>query len=144
MVFSAGNTSARSRGIIGPVHYPATLSSTTNVISVGAIDRYGNAADYTPDGAIDVVAPSGAQTNYCVGEVITMDRYGSPGCNDGPNGDVSYTSTFSGTSAAAPQVSAVAALMLTLHPSYTAAQVKARIRAPPTSGELPRRLGPAS
>lgn len=129
VVFSAGNTSQRSLGNIGAVQYPATLSSTTNVISVGAIDRFGNPADYTPDGPIDVVAPSGAHTGACIGEVITMDRYGSPGCNDGPNGNINYTSTFSGTSAAAPQVSAVAALMLTLNPSFTAAQVKARIRA---------------
>ncbi len=128
VVFSAGNTSARSQAYVGPVQYPASLSSTTNVISVGAIDRYGNAADYTPDGVIDVVAPSGAHTGACLGEIITMDRYGSPGCNDGPSGNINYTSTFSGTSAAAPQVAGVAALLLSREPSLTAAAVRSRLR----------------
>ena len=70
----------------------------------------------------------GNDTNACVGEIITLDRYSSVGCNDGPSGDIHYTSTFSGTSAAAPQVSGVVALMLSLNPSLTAAQVKAKIR----------------
>src|SRR5205807_1065532 len=47
----------------------------------------------------------------------------------GPGGDQNYTSTFSGTSAAAPQVSGVAALLLSIKPYYTAAQVKHQIRA---------------
>lgn len=128
MVFAAGNTSDRRNLLVGAVQYPATLSSTTNVISVGAINRYGAPANYTPDGPIDVVAPSGTDTGACFGEVITTDRFGSPGCNDGPAGDPNYTTTFSGTSAAAPQVSGVAALMLSADPSLTAAQVKARIR----------------
>ncbi|MDP9353278.1 MAG: S8 family serine peptidase [Chloroflexota bacterium] len=128
VVFAAGNTSDRRNGHIGSVQYPATLSSTTDVISVGAINRHGDPANYTPDGRIDVVAPSGHDTRSCVGEVVTIDRYGSPGCNDGPNEDFSYTRTFSGTSAAAPQVSGVAALMLSYTPSLTASQVKSRLR----------------
>jgi subtilisin family serine protease len=110
VVFAAGNPSNREGGYIGPVQYPASLSSTRNVISVGAINRYGDPANYTPDGTwpwgprIDVVAPSGHYTDPCVGEVVTLDRYGSPGCNDGPGSDINYTSTFSGTSATAPQV----------------------------------------
>ncbi len=128
VVFSAGNTSERQYGIIGGVVYPANLSSTRNVISVGAIDRYGSPADYTPNGRIDVVAPSGHFTNACVGEVVTIDRYGAQGCNDGPGGSADFTSSFSGTSAAAPQVSAVAALMLSRNSALTAAQVKAKLR----------------
>ena len=128
VVFSAGNPSARQSGVIGSVAYPANLSSTRNVISVGAIDRYGNAADYTPNGVIDVVAPSGQFTGYCMGEIVTNDRYGTPGCNDGPGGAADFTSSFSGTSAAAPQVSGVAALMLSRSPALTAAQVKAKLR----------------
>lgn len=129
VVFAAGNTSDRRNSYVGPVRYPATLSSTTNVIAVGAINRYGAPANYTPDGAIDVVAPSGNDTGACVGEVVTTDRFGSFGCNDGPGGNANYTSTFSGTSAAAPQVSGVAALMLSADPSLTSGNVKARIRA---------------
>lgn len=129
VVFAAGNTSNRSIGLLGSVVYPASLSSTTNVISVGAINRWGELTNYTPEyGRVDVVAPSGHLTGFCIGEVVTLDRYGSAGCNDGPNGDINYTSTFSGTSAAAPQVSGVAALMLSQSPFLTAGEVKAKIR----------------
>jgi subtilisin family serine protease len=129
VVFAAGNTSNRSVGVIGSVTYPATLSSSKAVISVGAINRFGAVTNYSPgSGPIDVVAPSGHVTGSCVGEVVTTDRYGSPGCNDGPSGDQSYTATFSGTSAAAPQVSAVAALLLSVSPGLTAEQVKSRIK----------------
>ena len=130
VVFAAGNTSDRENGHKGAVQYPASLSGSLNVISVGAINRYGGAANYTPEyGPIDVVAPSGHYADFCVGNVVTTDRYGSPGCNDGPSGDVNYTTTFSGTSAAAPQVSGAAALMLALRPSLTASEVRSRIRA---------------
>lgn len=128
VVFSAGNTSARSLGVIGSVSYPATLSTTTSVIAVSAIDRAGAITDYSPEGsAITLVAPSGHYTNSCVGEVVTTDRPGAAGCNDGPQGNVDYTSSFSGTSAAAPQVAATAALLLTREPGLTAAQVKSRL-----------------
>jgi subtilisin family serine protease len=129
VVFAAGNPSARSLGIIGPVSYPATLSTpTSSIIAVSAIDRAGAVADYSPDGsAITLVAPSGHYTGYCVGEVVTTDRPGAAGCNDGPQGNIDYTSSFSGTSAAAPQVSAIAALLLSREPGLTAAQVKSRL-----------------
>lgn len=128
VVFAAGNPSQRSLGLIRPVLYPASLSSSTNVISVSAISRFGTPADYAPNGTIDVVAPSGMFTGPCVGEVVTVDRYGASGCNDGPGGAINFTSTFSGTSAAVPQASGVAALVLTRYPALTAGQVKTRLR----------------
>ncbi len=129
VVFSAGNPSNRAGGFTDRESYPASLSSTTAVISVGAINSSGSPTNYTPVGTIDVVAPSGHYTGACVGSVVTNDRRWSAGCNDGPFGNVDYTSTFSGTSAAAPQVSGAAALLLAYRPSLTAAQVKQRIRA---------------
>jgi subtilisin family serine protease len=124
VVFSAGNTSARHLGQIGPVQYPASLPE---VISVSAINRGGNLTDYAPRGRIDVVTVSGHITGNCVGEIVTTDRAGSAGCDDGPNGDQNYTETFSGTSAAAPQVAGLAALILSRFPTLTVSQVRARI-----------------
>ncbi|HET7622212.1 MAG TPA: S8 family serine peptidase [Gemmatimonadaceae bacterium] len=125
VVFSAGNTSDRAHGIYGPVLYPALLAST---VSVGAINRSGGLTNYTPQtGRIDIVAPSGHITNQCVGDVITTDLLGTRGCNDGPSGNIDYSGTFSGTSAAAPQVAAVGALLLTKDRTLTLSQVKTRL-----------------
>ena len=125
VIFSAGNTSRRELGVIGGVCFPGTLD---DVITVSAIDRFGALADYSPQGKIDVVAPSGHYTGACVGEVVTTDRASTAGCNDGPGGDIQFTTTFSGTSAAAPQVAATAALMLSRYPALTPTDVKNRIR----------------
>jgi subtilisin family serine protease len=115
VVFSAGNTSDRDWGIIGGVTYPASLSS---VLAVGAIDRYGYLTNCTPEGSkLGLVAPSGHYTGPCIGDVVTLAFYGNNPCNDGPNGDNNYTTRFSGTSAAAPQVAAAAALLLALNPT---------------------------
>lgn len=80
---------------------------------------------------MDVVAPSSHFTNEageCPGDVLTLNLVNGRGnCNDGPAGDPSYRSTFGGTSATAPQVSAVAALVLSREPWLTAAQVRTRI-----------------
>lgn len=125
VVFSAGNTSNRTSGIIGGVSYPASLS---NVIAVGAINRNGALTNYAPEGsALDIVAPSGHTTAQCVGDIVTIDLTGSRGCNDGPGGDIDYGGTFSGTSAAAPQVAAVAAMVLSRSPTLTEAQVRSQI-----------------
>lgn len=125
VVFSAGNTSNRSAGIIGGVSYPATLA---NVLAVGAINRNGTLTNYAPEGsALDIVAPSGHTTGQCIGDVVTIDLTGTRGCNDGPGGTLDYSSTFSGTSAAAPQVSAVAAMVISRSPTLTEAQVRSQI-----------------
>jgi hypothetical protein len=72
VVFSAGNTALRDPSspfyTLGFVCYPATLSASTSVISVAAINRDGNPALYSPGtGRIDVVAPSGHGTGACAG-----------------------------------------------------------------------------
>ena len=127
MVFAAGNTSRRGWGQIGAVQFPGTLS---NVLTVSAINRNGFVTDYAPDGAaIDVVAPSGHTTDMCVGDIISTDLTGSRGCNDGPGGNVDYSSTFSGTSAAAPQAAAVAAMVLSRNPTWTELQIRDRVKA---------------
>lgn len=129
VVFSAGNETKRHLGYLAHVHYPASLSTSTAVISVGSIASAGQLTNYTPAfGTIDVVTPSTYFTALCYGDVVTLDLYGSPGCSDNPLAGTSYTQSFSGTSASAPQVAGAAALLLELAPHLTAAQVKSSIR----------------
>lgn len=136
VVFSAGNSSNRSAGQVGAVVYPGSLSTSTSVVTVGAIGPTGAPADYTPDGsAITLVAPSSQYGGTCAGGgIVTTDRTGSSGCNDGPSGDANYTASFTGTSAAAPQVAAVAALILSREPTtLTSTGVRSRL----TYGSVP-------
>ncbi|MGQ0765937.1 MAG: S8 family serine peptidase [Gemmatimonadota bacterium] len=131
VVFAAGNTSDRAGGHIGPVLYPATLPE---VITVSAVNRFGAPTNYAPQGnAIDIVAPSAHDGETCVGEVVTLDLTGGAGCNpQAPQDaglDADYTSTFAGTSAAAPQVSAAAALLISREPNLTYTQIRARLSA---------------
>jgi subtilisin family serine protease len=110
VVFSAGNTNG------GGVTYPATLA---NVIAVGALGHDGNWAPYSARGPeIDVVAPSSDN----IYGITTTDLVGTYGAG---SGDYSYT--FGGTSAAAPQVSGTAALMLSRDPSLPGSTVRERI-----------------
>ncbi|MGE0930303.1 S8 family serine peptidase [Peijinzhouia sedimentorum] len=103
VVFSSGNDNSSS------ISYP---SSNNNTISVGAIDRNGSRANFSNYGSgIDLVAPGV--------EITTTDRVGSAGYNSGSD----YT-TISGTSFAAPQVSGIAALILSVNPSLTFQQVR--------------------
>ena len=118
VVFAAGNSAG------GPVQFPGGLP---NVLTVSALNPEGYWAIYAAVGPeIDVVAPSGYWTDYCVGDVITTDRAGAPGCNNGPGGSLDYR-VFSGTSAAAPQAAAVAALVLAEEPGLSEATVRARL-----------------
>ncbi|RAJ08706.1 putative secreted protein (Por secretion system target) [Chitinophaga skermanii] len=113
VVFSAGNF---ANGSASNVSYPANVNG---VISVGAIDKYGNRWGYSPNNPM-IVAPTGNTNN--LGDVYTLDRMGTNGYYSG-----NYTSTFGGTSAACPQVSGVAALILSASPWLTEAQVKSAI-----------------
>jgi serine protease len=128
VVFAGGNTSQRSHNppIIGALSYPATLAE---VVAVGAIDVNGNLTDYSPEGSeLDIVAPSGAFTGICSGgNVVTADLSGPAGCNDGPSADQDYTTTFTGTSAACPQVAAVVALIISRDNTLTSSAVKTRL-----------------
>jgi hypothetical protein len=111
VVFASGNF----RPTQNTIPYPANLS---NVVTVGAIDKNGNIWDYSRRGPeMDLVAPSGDINN--LGDVRTTDRMGIAGYT--PN---NYINVFGGTSAAAPQVAGVAALMLSVNPNLTEPQVR--------------------
>jgi hypothetical protein len=115
LVFGAGNTS-------DTVRFPANMPQ---VIAVGAVGSVDYRCSYSCTGAaLDLVAPSDCQLDHCYAELITMDQMGSLGINpvdedcyydiDIPDDD--YTQRFSGTSAACPQVAAVASLLLARRP----------------------------
>ncbi len=100
-------------------------SDVAGVLGVGAVDRDDDRWYYTPSAGndIDVVAPSGNTRQR--GDVRTTDRMGSLGYERSSGDD--YTPRFGGTSAAAPQASGVAALMLSLNPSLTESEVRSII-----------------
>ncbi|MDR1983545.1 MAG: S8 family serine peptidase [Prevotellaceae bacterium] len=129
VVFASGNDNASS------VNYPA---SNANVIAVGAIDRCGirsGRIDVIPNScdpwcttcqpgsaygsALDVVAPG---TN-----IYTTDRQGNAGYNTSSGTAGNYYSSFGGTSAACPHVAGIAALILSVRPDLTQAQVRQTI-----------------
>ncbi len=92
---------------------PANINK---VIAVGAVGMFGIRWEKSNYGTgLDVVAPG---TN-----IYTTDRQGSDGYNNasGINGD--YYSNFGGTSAAAPHVAGIAALILSVNPDLHGYQV---------------------
>ncbi|MBN1975541.1 MAG: S8 family serine peptidase [Sedimentisphaerales bacterium] len=121
LVFASGNDSSSS------VSYPASLSF---VIAVGATDADDELWDYSNYGtALDVVAPSGDYDGMSGTTILwTTDITGSGGMNYGSTslGDAAgnYMKWFSGTSAAAPQVTGLAALILSVDDSLTPDEVK--------------------
>ena len=100
MTVSAGNNKGQNTDVNA-----SNFASDRHVITVGAVTSEGELTDYSSKGAsLLVAAPSGGGTK---GGVTTTDLTGSAGYS---TGDV--TDSFGGTSAAAPQVAGVAALML--------------------------------
>ncbi len=109
-VAAAGNEAEadKSKGALnGKNYYPAGLN-LPNVITVGALQNDGKRADFsnfaTDDGEVTLSAPG-------VKMVLGVDKDGKP-------------VTASGTSFAAPQVTATIALIQSINPELSAAQVK--------------------
>lgn len=120
VVASAGNDNP-----FKTVLFPANMN---NVIAVGAVDKNGTIWYYSCKGSsLDLVAPSGNLGMN--GDVVTTDMMGSDGYNVTGN----YINSFGGTSAAAPQVAGVAALMLSVNPNLTASSVKSILDSTATS-----------
>lgn len=108
VVASAGNGNCDNSGD-GFQAYPT-------VISVAASSGHDEREWYSSFGdVVDITGPSGS--------IVTTDLSGDYGYGT-HDGDPDYMSSFSGTSASAPVVSGVVALMLAANPRLTAAQVR--------------------
>lgn len=112
-VFTAGN----DRGFGSRSAYNG-YGNLPETIVVGAVDENGLLTNYSEEGPnVFVVAPSGSDT--AAEGVITTDVPGTSGGDFLGFSPGSYYQLFSGTSAAAPQVSGVIALMLEANPNLS-------------------------
>lgn len=104
IVFAAGNS--RVEGDNTNYH---NFQNSRFVTTVAAVDSNGYVTSYSTPGASILVSAFGSGIP---GTIVTTDRTGTAGYNSGD-----YTDSFNGTSAAAPMVSGVIALMLEANPN---------------------------
>ena len=118
VVAAAGNEALEGN----PVGYPAAFS---NVISVGATDSAGQIAEYsTHNNMVDVAAPGG-DTNLDVNADGIPDGVVSTWSKISEGGDAAADyAPMPGTSMAAPHISGVVALMKSVHPGLTTAELE--------------------
>jgi len=99
------------------IRYPASHPA---VIAVGASTDADRRADYSAYGpGLELLAPSSGGWN----DIVATDLTGTDGYGPGD-----YVSEFGGTSAACPLAAGVAALMLSVDPTMTAADVRGLLR----------------
>jgi serine protease len=102
VVFAAGN---EAREI-----FPDELYGIENLVTVGAINAFDEAAQFSNLGSVvDLVAPAGS---------LTTDIAGRDGADPGD-----YMSLFGGTSSACPIVAGVAGLLVSAAPDKTGAEI---------------------
>lgn len=122
-VFAAGN--GRANGMQGNKN---GYANNMYVNAVSAVNAAGELAHYSVFGS-HIVATAPSSGLEAAPKILTTDRMGVPGFNAGGSpGDVAdgaYTNrAFAGTSAAAPLVSGVIALMLEANPNLSWRDVK--------------------